>query len=146
MKVVAVPRFPRPGTISAAVAKTFSRTNVVLYRRTQGRLGAKFLGVPVLLLDHIGRRSGTPRTSTLNYMPMRDEFVIVGSCGGSPDPPAWWLNLQANPTTTIQIGRRRITVTAHEAKGPRRDKLGHSLSYLIPDSRYTNDAQRGDSQ
>lgn len=132
MKTVTVPRFPQPGTIGSAVARTLSRTNVALYRRTRGRLGARFLGAPVLLLDHIGRRSGTPQTSPLNYMAVGDEFVIVGSRGGSPDPPAWWLNLQANPTTTIQVGRRRIAVTAHEVQGRHRDTLWSQLVLFNP--------------
>ena len=69
----------------------------------------------MLLLDHVGRKSGAARTAPLLYMRDGDDLVIVASRGGSDAMPAWWLNLQANPTTTVQIGTERRRVVAREA-------------------------------
>ena len=91
----------------------------MLYRRSGGRLGNTVKGAPVLLLDHVGRKSGRARTAPVLYMREGEDLVIVGSRGGSDAMPAWWLNLQANPTTTVQIGTERRRWW-HARRAPRR--------------------------
>ena len=60
------------------------RAHAVLYRATGGRLGARLPGrPPTLLLDHIGARSGKPRTTPLIYMPVEDNFLIVAAKGAT---------------------------------------------------------------
>jgi deazaflavin-dependent oxidoreductase (nitroreductase family) len=111
----ASPPIPPPGTFRAKVVNGLTSANVMLYRRSGGRLGNTVKGAPVLLLDHVGRKSGRTRTAPLLYMHDGDDLVIVASRGGSDAMPAWWLNLQANPTTTVQIGTERRRVVAREA-------------------------------
>lgn len=95
-----------------------------LYRATGGRLGARVPGLPpMLLLDHVGARTGTKRTTPLVYMPDGDDLVIVGSKGGYPSHPAWLHNLRANPETEVQVGGRRMKVRAREATGEERQRL-----------------------
>ena len=48
---------------------------------------------------------------------------MVGSNGGAHHPPAWYLNLTADPTVQIQVGRKRATATARIATGDERDNL-----------------------
>ena len=85
-----------------------------LYQRTGGRLGHTIPGVPgkMLLLDHVGAKSGTKRTSPLLYVRDGEDLVIVASKGGFPKHPAWYHNLMANPDTTVQVRREH-------APGPR---------------------------
>ncbi len=99
--------------------------HTLLYRATGGRLGHRLPGVsaPVLLLDHVGARSGAKRTSPLLYIPDGKDIVIVGSKGGFPKHPAWFHNLQAHPDTTVQIGSERRPVHAHVATPEERERL-----------------------
>jgi F420H(2)-dependent quinone reductase len=69
----------------------------------------------VLLVDHVGRRSGQARTTPLLYLANGSDLVIVASRGGSDATPAWWLNLKASPATTVQLGAERRQVIAHQA-------------------------------
>ncbi len=98
--------------------------HVALYRRSGGRLGHRPPGLPpMLLLDHVGARSGTRRTSALVYTRDGEDYVLVASKGGYPRHPAWFHNLKANPDTTIQVGRRVLTVHARVASDEERERL-----------------------
>jgi len=96
-----------------------------LYRRTGGRLGHTIPGVggKMLLLDHVGAKSGTKRTSPLLYVRDGDGLVIVASKGGYPKHPAWYHNLVANPDTTVQVGSERRPVRARVANAEERERL-----------------------
>jgi deazaflavin-dependent oxidoreductase (nitroreductase family) len=95
-----------------------------LYKASGGRIGHKVPGVPpMLLLDHVGAKSGTKRTAPLLYIPDGDDVVIVASKGGFPEHPAWFHNLKANPETTVQIGRERRPIHARVATPEERERL-----------------------
>ena len=93
----APPPVPPPGSPGARLWNLATRLHVGAYRLTGGRLGGRIAGGPVLLLNHVGRRSGRRRVTPLLYLEDGDDLVLVGSRGGSDAPPAWWLNLQAAP-------------------------------------------------
>lgn len=100
------------------------RGHARLYRATGGRVGGRLPGLPsLLLLDHVGARSGRRRTTPLVYMPVGDDLLIVASKGGHPRDPAWMHNLRAHPDTTVQLGRERRDVHAREASAAERDRL-----------------------
>lgn len=88
------------------------RLHEKLYTTTDGRIGHRLLGVPTLLLRTTGRRSGTTRTNSLVYARDGADYLVVASKGGSAQPPAWLLNLEADPDVEIQIGRDRQKATA----------------------------------
>jgi deazaflavin-dependent oxidoreductase (nitroreductase family) len=96
-----------------------------LYKRTGGRLGHSIPGVQgkMLLLDHVGAKSGVKRTSPLLYVRDGEDIVIVASKGGFPKHPAWFHNLKANPDTTVQVGSQVLPVHARVAKSEERDRL-----------------------
>jgi deazaflavin-dependent oxidoreductase (nitroreductase family) len=96
-----------------------------LYQRTGGRLGHTIPGVPgkMLLLDHVGAKSGNLRTSPLLYVDDGADVVIVASKGGFPKNPAWFHNLVAHPDTRVQIGSERRPVHARVARPDERDRL-----------------------
>jgi deazaflavin-dependent oxidoreductase (nitroreductase family) len=83
-----------------------------LYKRTDGRIGHRLLGVPTLLLRTTGRRSGVTRTNGLVYARDGDDYLVVASNGGADRPPAWLHNLRASSDVEIQIGRQRRKGTA----------------------------------
>lgn len=77
----------------------------------------------MLLLDHVGARSGRRRTTPLVYVDDSPNVVIVASKGGHPRHPAWFHNLRANPETTVQIGTSRRRVRARVATPQERERL-----------------------
>ncbi len=95
-----------------------------VYRASGGIIGPRIPGLPpMLLLDHVGARSGKKRTTPLVYMEDGEDIVIVASKGGSPRHPAWFHNLKANPDTTVQTGRRKRWVRARVASREERERL-----------------------
>jgi F420H(2)-dependent quinone reductase len=130
---MSAPKVPEPGTISFRLAKLVFALNTWVYRRTNGRLWNKVSGAPVLLLDHVGRKSGTARTTPVLYLDDGSDLVVVGSRGGSDAMPAWFLNLIANPTTTVQIGSERRRVVARQATADEKERLWPLLLNIYPD-------------
>ena len=84
----------------------------LLYERSDGRVGHHMLGTPTLLLRTTGRRSGAQRTNALVYLADDGGYVVVASKGGDDHPPAWLLNLGADPNVEVQLGRERRRATA----------------------------------
>ena len=74
---------PRPGTPGFALWKRFTGLNTTVFRLSGGRLLGTYDGNPVLLLHHVGRRSGEERTTPLLYLRDGEDLVIVGSMGGT---------------------------------------------------------------
>ena len=98
--------------------------HAAVYRATNGLVGHRFPGSPpVLLLDHVGSKSATKRTSPLVYARDGENFVLVASKGGYPKHPAWFHNLVANPDTTVQVGSRHLEVHARVADPEERKRL-----------------------
>lgn len=98
--------------------------HTAVYRATGGRVGHRIPGFPpMLLLDHVGAKSGTARTSPLVYATDGADLILVASKGGHPKNPAWYHNLNANPETTVQIGAERRPVRARLAEPRERDRL-----------------------
>jgi len=99
--------------------------HTTVYRVSGGRLGQTLPGVPgkMLLLDHVGAKSGAKRTSPLLYIEDGEDVVIVASKGGYPKHPAWFHNLKANPETMVQIGPEHRAVRAREATAEERERL-----------------------
>lgn len=94
------------------------------YRATRGAVGHRFpFAPPMLLLDHVGAKSGTRRTTPLVYASEGGNLVIVASKGGHPRHPAWYHNLRANPETTVQVGSERRPVRARVATPEERERL-----------------------
>jgi deazaflavin-dependent oxidoreductase (nitroreductase family) len=77
-----------------------------IYRLTRGRLGlrpptAKTWGM--MRLTTVGRRSGQERKAILGYFEDGPNLVTMAMNGWGEPEPAWWLNLQANPDTTVEL-------------------------------------------
>jgi deazaflavin-dependent oxidoreductase (nitroreductase family) len=98
--------------------------HTAVYRASHGLIGHRFPGQPpVLLLDHVGAKSATRRTSPLVYGRDGENLVLVASKGGYPKHPAWFHNLLANADTTVQVGSRALKVHARVAEGEERERL-----------------------
>ena len=83
-----------------------------IYERSGGLVGHRLLLMPTLLLRTTGRKSGLTRTNALVYGRDGDRYLVCGSNGGHRLPPAWALNMEANPEVEIQVGIRRLEAVA----------------------------------
>jgi deazaflavin-dependent oxidoreductase (nitroreductase family) len=106
-----------------ALFKAVTAAHIAAYKATGGKVGGKLMRMPVLLLTTTGRKTGQKRTSPLTYIPDGDDIVIVASKGGHPKPPAWYLNLTANPAVEVQTGSQTRTLNARTANAEERARL-----------------------
>ena len=81
-----------------------------IYEHSGGRIGRSIGGRPMLLLRHVGAKTGTKRTSAVLYVPDGKNYAVVASKGGDPKHPGWFHNLTANPDVEIQVGTETIPV------------------------------------
>jgi deazaflavin-dependent oxidoreductase (nitroreductase family) len=119
--------------VSRRALTFFSRLHVLLYRVSGGRIGGRFRKTaPVLLLTTTGRKSGKTRTTPLLYVEDDGHYVVIASVGGAPRHPAWYLNVCDHPAATIQIGSRRIAVSATTAPPQERERLWALATQMYP--------------
>jgi deazaflavin-dependent oxidoreductase (nitroreductase family) len=114
-----------------------------VYELSGGRIGERVGRVPMLLLHTTGRKTGRPRTAALLYHHDRDDYVVVGSKGGSDTPPAWLLNLKAIPDVGVQVGRKRFAANARIASAEERRRFWPEVARLWPQyDRYQSQTRR----
>jgi F420H(2)-dependent quinone reductase len=106
--------------------------SVFLYRLTGGGIGGRMQSMPVLLLTTTGRKSGKKRTVPLGFLRDGSSYVIIASYGGQPRNPAWFLNLESEPSATIQVKRRQMQVQAQTANPEKRRELWARLMEVAP--------------
>jgi deazaflavin-dependent oxidoreductase (nitroreductase family) len=111
----------------------FDRRTIEEFRATGGRPGGTLAGTPLVLIHHVGARSGAEHVTPLAYSIQGDCIAIAGSNGGSPKHPAWCHNLRANPAITVELGTERFRATAEEQLGPAREALWSDLAAEFPD-------------
>lgn len=111
------------GIFTTRFVGPYLRAHKYVYEKSDGRVGKHSNRVPALLLTTVGRRSGLPRTNGLTYCRDRGDIIVVASNGGSDRPPAWLLNLQANPEVSVRLGRTVVRATARVADPEERAHL-----------------------
>ena len=98
------------------------------FRTNHGRVGGPLASTPMILIHHIGAKSGTVRVTPLACNPQPDgRLAIVASNGGSPAHPDWYYNLKANPAITVEVGTEMFTAVAEELSDAARAELWPSL-------------------
>jgi deazaflavin-dependent oxidoreductase (nitroreductase family) len=81
-------------------------------------------GLDLLLLHHVGARSGRERVTPLAYRRISDTSVaVLASNRGAPKHPSWYHNLIANPDATAEIGTATFPAHARIAAADERSKL-----------------------
>jgi proline iminopeptidase len=88
--------------------------------------------VPTLLLTTTGRKSGEKRVMPLVYGKTDAGYLVVGSRGGAPTHPAWYLNVMANPLVDVQVAREKLRARARVATGAEHDALFAHMATVFP--------------
>jgi F420H(2)-dependent quinone reductase len=101
-----------PSWVEQGLLPQVLRVHDVVYRKTNGWIGHRALGIPSLLLHTVGAKTGMARTTSLTYARDGEDYLIVASKGGDPRAPGWYHNLRKNPDVEINVGPRRFGVTA----------------------------------
>jgi deazaflavin-dependent oxidoreductase (nitroreductase family) len=111
----------------------FGDEHVQRYQETDGEVGHDWRGTSTLLLTTTGRKTGEQRTTPLIYQPVGgDAYAIVASKGGADQPPAWYLNLQAEPTVGVQVKGDRFTARARTATPDEKPDLWRTMTATWP--------------
>jgi len=110
----------------------FNRKVIDEFRTNEGKVGGPFEGAPVLLLTSTGAKSGERRTTPVVYQPDGDRMVIFASKAGAPENPAWYHNLRANSTATVEVGNDTVEVEAVITDGDERERLFSKQKELMP--------------
>ena len=113
--------------VARPLLRTFWTLHRAVYRLTGGRLGlqqpergAKF---GMMRLHTVGRRSGQARIAMVGYFEDGSNLVTLAMNGWGKAEPAWWLNLQADPTATVELPDGKREVRARAASGTERERL-----------------------
>jgi deazaflavin-dependent oxidoreductase (nitroreductase family) len=79
---------------------------------------------PILLLTTTGARTGRPTTVPLGFaVDDRGRVFVMASKAGAPKHPAWFHNLRANPSVTVELGDQSFAAHAVVTAGEERDRL-----------------------
>ncbi len=112
----------------------FGNEHIARYRATDGAEGYTWRnGTTILILTTKGRKSGESRDHALIYRDNGDDYLIVASKGGSDAPPAWFLNLQADPDVTVQIKGEVFAAKARVATPEEKPALWKRMTEVWPD-------------
>jgi deazaflavin-dependent oxidoreductase (nitroreductase family) len=106
---------PPPGSPKWKLMNGVTKLNTLAFRASKGRIGGRFGKAPILLLHHVGARSGANRVTPLIYLADGDDLVLVASKGGSDQNPGWLHNLRAHPDAEVELGHDRRPVRARVA-------------------------------
>jgi deazaflavin-dependent oxidoreductase (nitroreductase family) len=110
----------------------FGAAHVARYRETGGEHGHNWKGTTTLLLTTTGRRSGEQHTTPLIYQPYGDDYLVVASRGGAPEPPAWYLNLQEQPEVELQVADEVFRAHARTATADEKPDMWRTMAATWP--------------
>jgi len=108
--------------------------HVEQYLETNGEDGFHWRGTETLILFSKGRKTQEERTHALIFRTWGDDaYLVVASKGGAEQPPAWFLNLEADPTAQIQIKDQRFDVRARVATDEEKPDMWARMTEVWPD-------------
>ena len=112
--------------------KSFNQQIIEEFRANGGMVGGQFEGAPMLLLTTTGAKTGRRLTSPLVYARDGDRLLVFASKAGAPTNPAWFHNLVANPSVTVEVGPETFEAKATVVTGEERDRLYAEQARRMP--------------
>jgi deazaflavin-dependent oxidoreductase (nitroreductase family) len=110
----------------------FGQEHVDRYEATDGAEGHEWRGTTTLILTTKGRKSGETRKNPLIYQEHDGDYLVVASKGGWPNPPAWYLNLEANPEVEVQVKGDRFKARARTATPEEKPEMWKKMAAAWP--------------
>jgi deazaflavin-dependent oxidoreductase (nitroreductase family) len=102
--------------------RMFVSGHVALFRATNGGMGSTMSGNELLLLTTRGAKSGQPRTVPVMCFEDGGHKFVVASFGGSPQHPAWFKNLDRDPSVEVAVKGRSYKARAEVMSGADRSR------------------------
>lgn len=110
----------------------FNKQIIAEFRENEGKVGGMFEGSPIVLVHHVGARSGVERVAPLVYLADGGRLFVFASKGGADENPAWYHNLVANPKTSVEVGTETFDVVAKVITGAERDEIYAKQASVAP--------------
>ena len=122
----------------------FNRAIIDEFRANSGQVGGEFAGATLILLHHVGAKSGIERVTPVGAFPQPDgKFAIIASNGGSATSPNWYFNLTAHPAITVEFGAEEFRVKVRELEGEERERVWRDALRSAPQlGAYARDTAR----
>ena len=120
------------------------RMNARMNRKVRRGRG-EFMGMDVLILHTLGRRSGEPRETPVAWFPDGDDGRLIVASGGGSQDPDWYVNLMAHADrAAIELpGRDAVPVTPQRLDGTDRDEAWQTIAAAQPRiARYQSKSDR----
>jgi deazaflavin-dependent oxidoreductase (nitroreductase family) len=108
----------------------FNRKLIEEFRANHGQLSGPMAGRSLMVLTTTGAKSGKERTTVIGFRKDGDRIIAIASGNGASSDPAWYLNLQARPIATLEVGPDKFKVRARTARPEEREKLSRLIDYL----------------
>jgi len=102
------------------------------FRATGGKASGPFEGKPLVLVHHVGAKSGVERIAPLVPYVDGSRIFVFASKGGSDTNPDWYHNLVANPDTVVELGSETFAATVRVLTGDERDEIYSRQSAVEP--------------
>src|SRR3954462_2841273 len=103
------------------------------FRARGGYVEGPLTDFALMLVHHIGARSGVERVLPLAYFSLPDRgWIIIASNGGSRTHPAWYYNLKANPKVAVELGTETFRVVAKELDAAARSLMWPTIVEQSP--------------
>jgi len=96
------------------------------FRANGGKVGGNFEGAPVVLMHHVGRKSGKESVNPVMYLPDETDpatIYVFASKGGAPTHPDWYWNMTEAGSAVVEVGTETYTVTVRDVTGEERDTV-----------------------
>lgn len=123
--------------------KIFMAMNTFAIRISRGRIGSQLGTQTILLLHSVGRKSGRHFVTPIAYFFTDGFYFLIGSNWGKAPQAAWYYNLKARPTTSIEVKGKKIAVQVEEAQGAEYDRLWqYAVEHHPPYSHYKEMTKR----
>ena len=84
--------------------------------------GVTVMDRPIILVTTTGAKSGKQRYVPVMRVEHEGAYAMIASKGGTPEHPAWYHNVVANPAVTVQDGGSTGTFVAREVTGTEREQ------------------------
>ena len=111
----------------------FNMSVIEEFRANEGKVGGRFEGYPLILIRHVGAKTGTEHVTPVVCFPQSDgRFVILASNGGARKNPDWYYNLKACRKIYVEFGTDTFAVAVRELEGDEREKAWADVVSTVP--------------